>query len=328
MAMSLVSRITAGGLVGQAIGDALGAPVEGFGRDICARYIEEFLEDRAAGEAWTFDGQYTDDTQLCRELAVSFAANAGRWNPFDFAARISNLFAEGRVRRPGRATSRAADRLRAGVPWHLAGEPQARGNGAAMRAAPVGWLLMPHSAELTQIAAAQAAITHQDADAQAGAVAIAQAVALLIARPDQGTEEFIAAVAAATEALSPTLARDIRNLKYILGLSAEHAHAVISGVVDAGEWAGTISPHVTPSVLWALYAFLQGRPDFLAVVRIAVSGGGDSDTTAAMAGALIGVELGIDALPQDLVSAVHDGGRWGAGELIDLATRLAKYRSC
>ena len=48
----------AGGLLGQAIGDALGAPVEGFDRAVCTQYIEEFLNDRATGHAWAFDGQY------------------------------------------------------------------------------------------------------------------------------------------------------------------------------------------------------------------------------------------------------------------------------
>ncbi len=313
----------AGGLLGQAIGDALGAPVEGFDRAVCTQYIEEFLNDRATGHAWAFDGQYTDDTQLSRELVISFVANNGRWNPPAFAARISALFAEGQVRRPGRATSCAAERLRAGVSWHRAGEPNAAGNGAAMRAAPVGWLFAANSSDLVQVAVTQASITHQHSDAQAGAVAMAQAVALVMGRHQQDDRAFLDGISGVIRPLSPTFATDISNVRHVLQLPFEHAQAAVSGLVDTGEWAGTISPHSIPSVVWALYAYLRGRPTFLEVIRLAISGGGDTDTTAAMAGALIGAELGIEALPRDLVAAVHDQSRWRAEELIDLAAKLA-----
>jgi len=86
-------------------------------------------------------GQYTDDTQLARELLRSLVERR-RFDPADYAARIARLFTEGHVVGQGRATEAAADRLAAGVPWDEAGTPSpAAGNGSAMRAAPIGLML-------------------------------------------------------------------------------------------------------------------------------------------------------------------------------------------
>jgi ADP-ribosylglycohydrolase len=84
-----------GCLVGQCLGDALGFPVEGFPVEMCAPYVERL---RACGAKQAFAasvdspfGQYTDDSQLARELMVSYAALA-RFDPADYAARIQSIF--------------------------------------------------------------------------------------------------------------------------------------------------------------------------------------------------------------------------------------------
>lgn len=321
----MIERI-AGSLLGQAIGDALGRPVEGLSREICMSYVSDFMADRAAGVA-EFTGQYTDDTQLARELAISLVENAG-FLPSQFAARIARLFAEGGVVRPGRATYNAAERLQRGVPWDLAGEPPgAAGNGAAMRAAPIGWFFAPDSEHLVRVAASQASITHRDPDAQAGAAALAQAVAMAMQSHQLDDASFLQGVAREIASLSPSLSAHILHLHYFLPIPVEAAHAIISEIAGPpGEWAGTISPHTVPSVLWALYAYRRGRPNFLDVVSIAINGGGDADTTAAMAGALCGAEVGLAGLPDDLVGLVHDDGEWRAEQLINLAVQVDRCR--
>jgi ADP-ribosylglycohydrolase len=76
---------------------------------------------------------------------------------------------------------------------------------------------------------------------------------------------------------------------------------------------------VVPSVLWSLYAFLRSPDDYWETIRTAIAVGGDVDTTAAMAGAISGAHLGLDALPDGLARAVHDQGTWGFGDLVALA---------
>ena len=105
-----------GCLIGQCVGDALGSRVEGCPPEICAPYAEQL---RTGGLEHTLGGrgdfpfcQYTDDSQLARELMVSYAA-LGRFDPADYATRIRSMFAENRIVGRGLATHAAAERLMA-----------------------------------------------------------------------------------------------------------------------------------------------------------------------------------------------------------------------
>src|SRR5688500_4953632 len=112
----------AGSLIGQALGDALGFPVEGQPPEVCAAYVAAALADPARppfGRAPFPFGQYTDDTQLARELLES-VVEAGRFDPAAYARRVAAIFVERRIVGRGRATEEAAHRLAAGVPWQLA----------------------------------------------------------------------------------------------------------------------------------------------------------------------------------------------------------------
>jgi ADP-ribosylglycohydrolase len=83
-------------------------------------------------------GQYSDDSQLARELVVSIV-DRGKFDAVDYAGRIAALFRENRIVGRGLATQAAADRLILGIPWYEAGAPPpSAGNGSAMRAGPVG----------------------------------------------------------------------------------------------------------------------------------------------------------------------------------------------
>jgi ADP-ribosylglycohydrolase len=74
-------------------------------------------------------------------------------------------------------------------------------------------------------------------------------------------------------------------------------------------------------VLWSLYCFLKYPDNYLDAVCTAISAGGDTDTTAAMTGAISGARLGLDAIPSDLVAFVNDRGKWTAGDLARLARK-------
>jgi ADP-ribosylglycohydrolase len=78
---------------------------------------------------------------------------------------------------------------------------------------------------------------------------------------------------------------------------------------------------VVGSVLWSLYAFLRHPEDYWETICTAIWPGGDVDTTAAMAGAISGAHLGLEAIPADLARRVTDQGTWGYAELVELANR-------
>ena len=54
-------------------------------------------------------------------------------------------------------------------------------------------------------------------------------------------------------------------------------------------------------MLWSLYAFLRSPDDYWETICTAIGVGGDTDTMAAIAGAISGARLGVAALPADLI---------------------------
>lgn len=316
-----------GCLTGQCLGDALGFPAEGWDRESCRRYVE----DRLGAEPSSFParppyspGQYTDDSQLARELMQSFAEK-GRFSPRDYAARIAAIFRENRIVGQGRATGQAAKRLIEGVPWEEAGTPPpSAGNGSAMRAAPIGLLFHGEPDRIIENAIDQGRITHTDPRCGAGAVAIAGAASLALEAGPLDPFAFLEQLAEWVEEADEAFALLIRQLEEWIEMDPDEAQPLIARAGlgrEAPKPEFGISPFVVCGVLWSLYAFLRHPNDYWSAIRIAISGGSDVDTTAAMTGAIAGARLGADAIPATLVRLVNDRGTWGHEDLCALASR-------
>jgi ADP-ribosylglycohydrolase len=314
-----------GSLIGQCLGDALGFPVEGYPPAVCRQYVVERLKAGRAGQRgrgpFPF-GQYTDDSQLARELMQSYVACKG-FDAQDYARRVAAIFNENRIVGRGRATEAAARRLAAGVSWETAGTPApSAGNGSAMRAGPVGLFFFGEPERLVQVAHDQGRITHQDPRCSAGAVAIAGAVALALRGGPIEPRTFLAPLGEWMGAIEPSVASYVQRLADWVALPPDEAAPLISragkapGYADG--WQG-ISPFVTGSVLWSLYAFLRTPDDYWEPLCTAIAVGGDVDTTAAMAGAISGAYAGLEALPSGLAHCLTDQGTWGYADLVTLA---------
>ena len=313
-----------GSILGQALGDALGFVVEAQPPTVAREYVEQWLRAGRAGERghprFPF-GQYTDDTQLSRELLQSFRER-GRWDPAAFAVRLAELFRERRDVGAGRGTRAAALRLLAGVPWDKSGTPAPyAGNGSAMRAGPLG-ILLPDRGAMVRAAREQSRITHLDPRCAAGAITIARAVALAARREPVDPAAFLSDIAGCAEGDDASVAGAIRGLEDWVSLdpvaAARHVHDGGLDPAHMDRWQG-ISAFVTPSVLWSLYAFLRSPDDYWETICVAIGVGGDTDTMAAMAGAISGARLGVGSLPQDLLGRLTDQGDWGTDELAELA---------
>lgn len=158
------------------------------------------------------------------------------------------------------------------------------GNGAAVRAAPVGWARTDLESVLDE-AARSAAVTHDTTEGMKGAQAVAATVFLARqGRPADYVRRAVADIAGYD--LSPAL-DDIR---------ADYSFDV--------SCSGSVPP--------ALCAFLEAA-DFESAVRGAVSLGGDADTMAAIAGAAAEAAWGVPAaveatvrerLPADIADVV------------------------
>jgi len=314
-----------GSLIGLAIGDALGSVVEARPPEEARHYVADYLRAGRAQELGFGDfpfGQYSDDTQLARELLLSLVARGG-FDPGDFGRRIATLVEHDRLIRGGLGTTGAAWRLLAGVHWEEAAEPSPyAGNGAAMRAGPLGALWNSDMTRLRATALGQARVTHQDPRAAAGALAVAGAVALGAREGPIDPARFLVALDELVRPADATVADAILGMKVWVGLDPERAvrHVAASGLEPTaqGRWHG-ISSFVTSSVCWSLYAFLREPEDYWAAITTAIEVGGDTDTIGAMSGAISGARVGLERLPLHLAGRLNDRGEWAFEALCDLA---------
>lgn len=318
----------AGSLLGLALGDALGFVVEAAPPVVAAEYVRAELRPGLAGaraRAPFAPGQYSDDTQLARELLLSIREARG-FDPGAFAARLARLFAEGRVVGAGPGSRSAAERLGAGAHWERAGTPAPyAGNGAAMRAGPLGALYAGDPVRLAAVARDQARVTHRDRRAVAGAVAIAGAVALACRPGRIVPQALLGELRAWVLPIDASVGAAVGAVEDWLGEPAPRAAARLAEFSASGAHPGAgVSPFVLPTVAWSLYAFLRSPDDHWETLCTAIEVGGDTDTMAAMAGAMSGAHLGPGCLPEPLLDRLTDAGLWGAGDLGRVARECAE----
>lgn len=303
-----------GALVGCAIGDALGAPLEGKSREAIAE-LDEITTTFRPYFSWKAVtphplGQYTDDTQLTLATVRSIL-KAGTVNGIAIATEFVELWESGDIIGSGPVANHAVDRLIQGLPWDeaaLADDPPL--NGAAMRIAPIGLWDHDRPEQLSNNVFAASITTHRHPQAVSGALAIASAVAYVITHKNLSTQKFLESVTSTVGPQDPDLAAHIALVGRWDELSEMKALETldeITGHQSYGRSEGFgISVMVEPTVLMALYAFIKSPTDYLTTVERAIRAGGDVDTTAAIAGAISGAYNGFSALPSGLASRVQN----------------------
>ncbi len=300
-----------GCLLGLAIGDALGMPVEGLSPDwIWKLYgkVDDFLPSPDLGLG---PGQFTDDTQMMLIHAESIVEKGGV-DPEDLAVKFIRWVKEGAPRGIGHTTLRAIKQLMSGASWRESGiEGEfAAGNGVAMRIAPVGLLNAWTPERLREDVEKAGIITHRNSEAINGGLAVAYAVARLAsgASPDGLLEEVC-------EFVGPSrVTENMRRAGELLGKGVEPERAL--RILGTGGY-------VVETVASAFYCFLRTPGDFATSVVTAVMGGYDTDTTAAVTGALSGAFNGIQGIPERWVERVEQGHyiRKLAGAIYELALK-------
>lgn len=206
------------------------------------------------------------------------------------------------------------------------------GNGSAMRAAPIGVAFSKSELEvLRRVAVDQGIITHNSSSCSAAAVAIATAARLAAVTPQPlfDVKRFVDAIATVVKPVDSLVAKQIE--KFLendwLNVSTDEALlAIVKAGVECGDgtWGDgeIISASAVQASLWALYSFLKNQNDWVGCVATAIEGGGDTDTTAAMAGAICGAHVGLEGIPKVFSEKLHDKDSWNYDELIAMAEEL------
>ncbi len=285
-----------GAILGFAIGDALGMPVEGLSRDEIKKIYGEVRDFLHSPYGDLKAGEWTDDTEQMILLAKSILKTT-YFSPDDFAERLK-LITSNRI---GPTTRTALKNLAFGVPWNKSGI-ESETCGSAVRVLPIG-LVYSFNLDLVEKYAVFSSIVTHRGSAISGAVAMATAVACILNEWDDCS--MVEEVARRTKKYDELVADKI-NLAYQIANSD-----LDSAVSRLGN-----SMSVYDAVPLAFYCYLSSS-NFKECALKAVNAGGDTDSIAAMACGMKGCRLGIDAIPKEWIEGVRD-----AEMLMDLADRL------
>lgn len=303
-------------LTGLAIGDALGMPSQMMSRpEVLHRFgpggITGF-EPAAADHplaAGLPAGSVTDDTDQALLLAHHLVAGGGRVDTAAFARALidweAGMRATGSLDLLGPSTRSALARMLAGEP---AGESGRFGvtNGAAMRVAPVG-IVMPATdlPALVQRVVASAQATHNTGVAIAGAAAVAAAVSAALdgASVAEATEVAVdAARRGAAQGFWRAAGQVAPRIRWAVGLM--DARRPEESLDLLYELVGTsLASQESVPAAFAVLALYPGDP--WRACLAAASLGGDSDTIAAMAGAVGGAVHGTAGFPAAAIDTVR-----------------------
>jgi ADP-ribosylglycohydrolase len=320
-----------GALLGLAIGDALGMPTQALSRAaIRAEYgpIRGLLPAGphqliAAGRP---AGAVTDDTEQALLLARLLIDGGGHVDPAAFAAALIGweraMAAKGSLDLLGPSTKRAVERIVAGVPAVEAGRDGAT-NGAAMRVTPVGLAFAPDPIEQLVDAAVEASlVTHNTTIGLASAAAVAAAVSVGV---EGGSARDM--LATAVRAADLAAARGHAVPGEPVGARIAWATSHLQGV-EPDRWIDEIDTVIGTDIaaersVVSAFALFAVAPTAWDAVCLAASAGGDTDTIAAIAGALCGAQGGASVWPRETVDTVL---RVNGLDLERVATDLLRLR--
>ncbi len=288
-------------LVGCAIGDALGNPFEM--KLVNYKPLQEWdgLFKEGGTFWWGQPGQYTDDTLMSIALASSLIEFDG-FNPEDVAKKYLAWMESGNTRGIGGTTAEALTRLKFGATYqesgltHNDGKPVG-GNGTAMRASPIGLYYRNDIPKLLECALLDATITHNSLEPKMGSVAVALGTALLA----NGTATPIDVSYHVSDILTDSEVKD----KLVLGQKWLEQGTVLS-TISAEALAEIGSRGYVPETVGAAFFCLGATDNFKDAVVMAIKAGGDTDTTAAIVGAMAGSFYGLESIPTEYKDNVEN----------------------
>jgi ADP-ribosyl-[dinitrogen reductase] hydrolase len=283
-----------GSLLGGALGDAWGGPSEG-----AVGPVRFEIPTRPV---------LSDDTQLTLATCASIIERR-RVDPENLASHFLRWFLAGRIRGMGSSTLKAMRDLAVGTHWALAGARGefAAGSGAAMRIAPLAFLLNPTDSRDRIVIRDVCRITHHSDEAYVGALAVVLAIRSVLSGVWSQHQGFLAAT---VHNLPDSAVRD--RIEALLPLRLPPSEV-------ARSFGAT--GHVVDTVPLALYCAQSIASEPLAaVLALTIGVGGDTDTIASIAGQLAGTVVGSAGVPHELVADVE-----GSNELAIIAGEFADF---
>ncbi len=275
-----------GCILGSIVGDAFGGPLEGASPEGISSAVERRATSR---RPWG----YSDDGAMVLACAEALTS-CGTIEPVELLRAVARRYEP--ARGFGRGMKIAIAAFSSGSPWDecaFAAWPEgSRGNGGAVRIAPVAAARWPTAGAFDLAVHLAARITH--AHPEALAFARLQAVVLSVALHDPALvghpEAFRAAMIARLGASSELVVKKVDTVFELVASNASPA--------EAGRVLGT-STIAAESVPAALWAFVSQHRSFAEAVSFAALLGGDVDSICCLVGALAGAQHGADGIDRD-----------------------------
>ena len=302
-------------MLASAAGDALGAPVEFLDLEmIVERFGRKGIRDLAP--AYGRLGAITDDTQMA--IATAQGLLDARSSGTDEADGVLGRFfgwldsqqEPANVRGPGSTCIGGIEAQRRARVERAGND--SKGCGGVMRVHPVGLYLAGQARAAFELGRVTADLTHGHGTSGASSGVQAALVSQLAA--GTGPDEALGGVLELLEELDPNL-ETLASVQNAMGLAVQGAPAA-SALEIIGE--GWIAEEALAAGIFCLLRF---RHEPLEALIASVNHSGDSDSTGAIAGALLGARHGAGWLPaswleelehrellEDLAGALADGG--------------------
>jgi ADP-ribosylglycohydrolase len=267
-------------LDGLSVGDAFG---EGFmGR-------RDAIERRQASTAVPW--RWTDDTAMALSIVDELAVR-GDVDPDALAERFAARYGAESWRGYGGTAHGILTAIGDGVSWKVAarapfGGQGSKGNGSAMRVAPLGAYFAHDVERAIDVARRSAQPTHLHRDGEAGAIAVAVA-AVMTARMAAGemSPDGAALLGAAYEHTPPSLTRDGIELATRIPRSAP----VTAAAAKLGNGSRVLCDDTVPLCLWLAARHLG---DYEEAMWQTITALGDLDTNCAIVGGILAAGTGV-----------------------------------
>lgn len=289
--------ITIATLVGCAIGDALGNPFE-MKAAISPALQEWDGQFKAGGTFWRGNaGQYTDDTLMTIALAKSLIQCNG-FDAEDVAREYLAWYDTGNTRGIGTTTASAMLNLKLGMNHKESGlvlgadGRPAGGNGTAMRASPIGLVYRHDFPKLCEVCFTDSAITHNSVEPKMSSAAVAYAIACAA----NGVEKEVLLAEVANAMIESDLSTSLNAALQMSMDKVDHTYA-LSQLHSIGY---------APTTVATAFYCVEVTDNFKDAVQLCVRAGGDTDTTAAICGALAGTIYGLEGIPQEYKDGVEN----------------------
>lgn len=256
--------------------------------------VESLVASRAIPTSPWF---YTDDTVMALGV-LEVLDDCGRIDQNRLAAVFAHRYQAQPDRGYGGTAQRILREIGQGTHWRTVSTTMfsgtgSKGNGGAMRVAPLGAYFADHMGEVVQQARASAEVTHAHPDGQAGAIAVALAAAWACNNGERITSSSRRELLEFVVEHTPDGQTRMGVAK---ALSLPERASVQLAVSVLGNGHQLISSDTVPFALWCAARHLD---DFVEAMWTTVSGLGDRDTTCAIAGGIVALGSGRNSLPEE-----------------------------